>query len=239
MDTDLTHYTTNPDVISKILENGLAWVPNKRGLISRFIKHHDFSEREPQEFGMISFTELPINNAEEHRGTFGDYGIVMAPEWVKANNPQKVIYIEERGPLQEAMAAIFNIGYFDLKSKIKHPDDGAMKMAYTNKNMASITGANLWVNLLQLYEYLEPICNSYQQEWRIIHDGPLYGYKKTKARIIENVSPPKNWATVVNALKIEPNDVAGFICPKGYELSLIERLPVAYREHSIDTYEVL
>lgn len=236
MDITITHYTNNADTITKILKNGLAWVPNKRNLISSFISQHDFKEKEPQEFGMISFTDLPISHVKKHREKFGGYGIVMNQKWVKENELQKVIYIDTNGPLHDALSVLFNIGYIDLQARIKHPDDEAWNMAYTNKNMASVAGAHLWVNLLRLYEYLEPISNSYQQEWRIVQRDPLYGYKETKKEIIDNISPPVGWANVLNVLKINPEDVSGFICPKNDEKSLREKLPQIYNEYTIETY---
>jgi hypothetical protein len=161
---------------------------------------------------------------------------MMTQEWVKENNAQKVIYLDDTGPIHEAMTALFNIGYLDLQARIKHPDDDMWNMSYTNKNMSSFIGAHLWVNLLQLYEYFEPIKNAYQQEWRIVQNNPLYGYKETKQEIIGNVSPPKGWASVVNVIKIHPNDIAGFVCPKDDEAIFIKRLPPSYAAFSIDTF---
>jgi hypothetical protein len=54
----LTHYTRTIEAVANILTHGFAWVPNKRKLIQKFVPHHNFSGREPQQlFGMISFTE--------------------------------------------------------------------------------------------------------------------------------------------------------------------------------------
>jgi len=233
----ITHFTQNPATVENILKHGFAWVPNKRNLIQTLIDGHDFSQREPQEFGMISFTELESENAERHRRDFGQFGIVMTEEWVNRNNLQKVIYIDENGPVHEALSELFKIGYRDLKTRIKQRDNNDSDMPFTNKQMAaSIYGAKLWYNLLQLYEFLEPICNSYQHEWRLVQKDPLYGYKETKKGIIENVSPPKGWANVINVVKFNTKDVLGFVCPFEQKEKLLEVFPIEYKSHKISTF---
>jgi hypothetical protein len=234
---NITHFTKDISTIEKILINGFAWVPNKRNLIQSFISDHDFSAREPQEFGMISFTEIEAEYAVKHRDVFGHIGIVMAEEWVEQVKLQKVIYIDERGPVHEALSELFKIGYQDLKERIRNRDNSTSDMPYTNKAMASIYRAKAWYNLLQLYEYLEPICNSYQQEWRLVQKEPLYGYKNTKEEIIKNISPPEGWANILNVLKFNPKDVKGFVCPCGEKNELFEVLPAGYKSHNIETFK--
>ena len=72
MNIKLTHYTSSIEAICNILLNGFAYVPNKRQLISDLIPSHDFSKGEPQQFGMISFTELSPDRTKEHREKFGE-----------------------------------------------------------------------------------------------------------------------------------------------------------------------
>ena len=234
---NITHFTKDVSTIEKILINGFAWVPNKRNLIQSFISDHDFSAREPQEFGMISFTEIEAEHAVKHRDVFGHIGIVMAEEWVERVKLQKVIYIDETGPVHEALSELFKIGYQDLKERIRNRGNSTSDMPYTNKAMATIYRAKAWYNLLQLYEYLEPICNSYQQEWRLVQKEPLYGYKNTKEEIIKNISPPKGWANILNVLKFSSKDVKGFVCPYGEKNGLFDVLPTGYKSHNIETFK--
>lgn len=234
----LTHYTSDIDAVGKILNDGFAWIPNKRNLISSFLSEHDFSEREPQEFGMISFTELKADEASVHRMTFGSFGIKVSESWAKKHKAQRVLYLDKKGPLFDAIKNIFQIGYHDLKSRIEYPDDAAWNMSYTNKALASSgAGASLWASLLQLYEYIEPISNSYQHEWRIVQQLPLYGYKNTKSTIIDNISPPTGWSQVVHVLKPMPSDITGFVCPEGREMDILKCLPREFRKHKIEKYQ--
>ena len=109
-------------------------------------------------------------------------------------------------------------------------------MAFTNKFMAGIAGGQLWANLLTLYEYMEPLENSYQSEWRIVHPDPVYGYGKTKKDIIENVSPPKGWAQFIHVLKVAPQDIAEFVCPTGKDVNLRNSLPQDFMGKPISMY---
>jgi len=89
-----THYTSEIATVRNILTNGFAWIPNKRDLITNLLPFHDFKEREPQQFGMISFTDLPPEAAHGVRTKFGNYGIVISQGWASSNNIQKVNYVD-------------------------------------------------------------------------------------------------------------------------------------------------
>ena len=238
MGLQLTHYTGKVDAVLNILFSGFAWVPNRRNLISKLVPAHDFSQREPQQFGMISFTELGPDEAAEHRKQFGSYGIVVSENWARNHWAQKVIYVDQSGPIFDALTEIFEEGYNDVASRIRFPDDAGWQMAYTNKAVAArVAGSRLWAALLQLYEYVEPLENMHHREWRIVHPDPCYSYPPTKAEIIKNVSPPQGWATVLNVVRVQRDDVLGFVCPKVEQHRLESVLPEAYQTKPVVTVE--
>ncbi|MBA4390236.1 MAG: hypothetical protein C0399_04785 [Syntrophus sp. (in: bacteria)] len=229
----LTHYTRSIDTIIKILINGFAWIPNGRDLITHFIPFHDFLSREPQQFGMVSFTELPPENAAPVRHDFGNYGITVSAEWALSQNAQRVLYIDYQGPVFDGFQRLFQYAYGDLICSSQLRTGAVSSMIFTNRAMANITRAFLYGNLLKLYEYMEPSMHSYQQEWRITNPEPLYGFKETKEEIIENVSPPKGWAKILHLLRIESRDVTGFVCPE-HEVQLLRNsLSDLYKDKTI------
>jgi hypothetical protein len=231
--TYLTHYTVSIDTIIKILSNGFAWVPNGRDLITYFIPFHDFSFREPQQFGMVSLTELPPENSTLVRRDFGNYGIMISVEWALSQNAQRVLYIDHQGLVFDSFKKLFQYAYGDLICSSQLRTGEVSSMIFTNRAMANITRSFLYGNLLKLYEYMEPSIHSYQQEWRITNPEPLYGFKETKKEIIENVSPPKGWAKIVNLVQIESRDVIGFVCPKSETQLLRNSLPDLYKDKII------
>lgn len=89
----LTHYTKKIDGVVNILSHGFAWVANRRNLVDILIPHHDYSEREPQQFGMVSFTEATPEEARSHSDAFGQYGIIVSDE---GNRGQTTIYLHDR-----------------------------------------------------------------------------------------------------------------------------------------------
>jgi len=234
-----THYTGTIETVVNILSNGLAWVPNRRGLIEAFLPFHDYSEREPQQFGMISFTELLPDAAEAPRKEFGNYGIMVSEEWAFSQKIQKVIYIDRKGPVFDSLCTLFQYAYAELLKASMRREGEISQMLFTNKVRAGIAGGSLYANLLQLYEYMEPMDNSYQQEWRIVHPKPLYGYRETKEEIIKNVSPPTGWAKIMNVLPLEPKDIAGFVCPVHDEVVLRQVQPETYHNIPLYTYFIL
>jgi hypothetical protein len=232
----LTHYTASIEAVVNILSNGFAWVPNKRNLVRNLLPTHDFSDREPQEFGMISFTDQDLP-ALDHLRKFGEFGIVVSHEWARPQMAQRVLYVSEEGPVAIALQWLFTTGYEQLKSEIKYPGDAAAQMAFTNKAMAGVQGGPLWSNLLTLYEYMEPADHAYQSEWRIVHSHPLYGYPSSKQEIIHRVSPPTGWAKFFSVLRAPDDAVIGFVCPRQHERSLARALPSSFSSKPIRVYE--
>ncbi|MFZ3084616.1 hypothetical protein [Rhodoferax ferrireducens] len=230
----LTHYTRNATAVGSILTHGFAWLPNRRKLAHVLIPGHDFSRREPQQFGMISFTEIEPPHAEVHCDTFGHYGIVVSEAWAAPKKAQRVIYVEETGPVTETLKLLFAIGYADVTSKIEYPDDGGWQMAYENKAAASaIAGSTMWAHLLQLWEYLEPAASAAQREWRIVNTEPFYSLSENKAEAIAQVSPPQNWAKFTNVVPIPRSEVIALVCRSRDKQSLRANIPPAYQDVTI------
>ncbi len=211
-----------------ILNHGFAWFPNRRRLAELLIPMYDYTKREPQQFGMISFTELRPEEAGVHTAVFGRLGIVVSDSWARKHNAQRVIYVEGEGPFTDALGAIFKIGYKDLKARIKYPDDGGWLMSFENRAAAgAIAGASLWANLLTLWEYLEPASSAHQREWRIVNPNPLYSLSENKHEIIEKFSPPEGWAKHTVVVSVAPADVEAIVCPSSLVCALKPRLPTA------------
>ena len=186
---------------------------------------------------MISFTDADVPVPRKHIERFGSFGIVVSPEWARLHGAQRVLYLAEDGPLFEAFRSLFQTGYEQLHRKIRFPGDGAARMAFTNKNMASIQGGFLWSNLLTVYEYMEPVENAYQSEWRIVNPMPAYGFAQTTPEIIREVSPPQGWAQHVSVLSFPAEAIVEFVCPRGEEVELSQVLPSAFRFKPVRVFE--
>lgn len=160
----------------------------------------------------------------------------MKSAWCHSNDLRKVTYIKEKGFMFRVLKYQFKLGYEDLKSKIKYEDDAAWNMAYTNKNVAlSVAGSKLWYDLLTFYEYVEPYKNKSAKEWRIVNPVPLYGFENSKEKIIKNIDPPTGWATMMNVLSFEPDNLKSFVCPKDKLEKFKNMLPEKYKEKEIIT----
>jgi hypothetical protein len=217
-----------------ILTNGFAFVPNRRELIARFVPEHDFGTKEPQQFGMVSFTQHDLDDAGPVRDAFGTYGIIVTMAWARSHQAQAVLYVPEEGPIFEAFTSLFTSAYRSTKERIPYPNDAFWAIAYTNR--WSGLGAPEYAALLGLYEFMEPSRHSYQSEWRIAQKVPLSGYPETTAEVIANVSPPQGWAKLLNVITVRPTDVAGFVCPEPEVATLQRVLPEAFANHPINSF---
>jgi hypothetical protein len=230
----LTHYTRTVAAVANILRHGFAWIPNRRRLAHILIPQHDYTRREPQQFGMISFTEILRDDARSHRDAFGPFGVAVTEAWAQSHCAQRVFYVDESGPVVEALRRLFALGYADIKRSIRYPDDAGWLMAYENKAAAGgINGSSLWANLLQLWEFLEPSSNSAHCEWRIVNPHPHYGFSEDKQQAIAQVSPPKNWAKITHVVKIECADVVELVCPQSAVTTLRAELPEEYSDITV------
>lgn len=230
----LTHYSDRIEALVGILTNGFAWVPNRRNLMPLLVPQHDFSRREPQQFGMISFTELEPAHARDHASTFGPFGVVVSEEWAYANQAERVIYVRNDGPALDAWRSLFAVGYRDLTSRIEYPDDAAWLMSFENKAMAgAVAASTLWVALLQLYEYIESADFAGEREWRIVHPHPHYSLTDSKDEIIRQISPPRGWAQFLNVVCVSRRDVEALVCPRREYGILRDSLPDGYEDVTV------
>lgn len=233
----LTHYTRTLDGVAGILENGFAWAPLPRNLIQDLVPSHDWSATEPQQYGLISFTEQPVPALRRHLETFGRYGIQVAPDWAQRQSATRVTYLERRGPLFDALKGLFAIGYANVKKGIRYPEDGLWNMACVYKSAAAALASPFWAHLLTVYEYLEPAENSYQCEWRVVHPTGVGNLSRDTSDRIRNVSPPTGWGKYLHVLPVRPADIHGFVCPVADREHFIARLPSGYRNKTIATYD--
>jgi hypothetical protein len=239
----LTHYTGSLQAIVGILSNGFAWVPNRRNLMSKLVPGLDFSKREPQQFGMISFTDWTPPVPKRHRERFGDYGIMVSLEWARAEKQlrgfhpenvkeelraQRVIYLED-GPCLDALRWLYMKAFEDLHIDREQDNSGWLSAVspVINKAMAKAEGHALWASLLTLYEFLEDGEHAFQSEWRIVHPLPAFGYSQTTREVIAAVSPPQGWAKVTDFRVLTPPEeaITAFVCPRKEEPTLRRALP--------------
>lgn len=230
----LTHYTRSAEAVGNILTHGFGWMPRRRRLAHVLCPEHDFSRREPQQFGMVCFTDLVPPHTDAHCAMFGQFGIVVSEAWATQQGAQRVIYIDETGPIADALKVLFAIGYADVAHRIKYPNDGGWRMAFENKNAASaIAGSKIWAHLLQLWEYLEPANSAPQREWRIVNQEPFYGLSEDTAEAISQISPPLDWAKDMNVLPCPRSAVQAVICRSSDRQKLQALLPPSYSDISI------
>jgi len=230
----LVHYTGSPEVVASILRTGFLLVPNKRHLINALLGEELFSEREPQEFGMVSFTQLPIAEATTHRERFGSFGIIVSWEWALAQDAQRVIYVDEAGPIASTFAWLFRLAKQELERAVGGKPS---PMTLTNKAMAFTKDSTMYARLLTLYEYMEPERNSGQLEWRIVNKIPQYqDVGKSRADLVQDLLRIATMWTNFGSTRVRPNDIHAFICHRNAMDTLHAAIPKEFHDVPILTY---
>lgn len=219
----LVHYTRDPTTVSSILDNGFLLVPNGRGLIQKLLNTKQFAKREPQQFGMVSFTELQTAEAFHHRESFGDYGIAVSWEWALRQNAQRVIYLGD-GTVMNAFAWLFQLAKQELQRKSPEP---VAEFTLANRAAAGLY-SQMYAHLLTLYEFMEPERNSSQVEWRIVNSLPHYMDLTDRAAMIEKlVRQAVTWK--IGTIRVDPEDVTMLIAPRSKIRDLRSVIPSAFR----------
>ena len=238
----LTHYTKDKQTVLQILTRGFAYSPCKRKVIFDFIPELKGKIVEPQQFGSISFTDLNYINAKKFRNHFGRFGIGVSMNWAFKHDINKVMYIGKTGSLFESFKFIFRKGIQNFEENAIRRGDALTKMSYENKRMAAIKGGLLYSNLLSLFEFMEPLENAWQSEWRIANKSPDYGFRPTddidqnRKINLEQVRDPKGWNTILKFTRINPEDITAFYCPFWQYFGFCHMLPEEYRSIRIITY---
>jgi hypothetical protein len=234
----LTHFTRSIDSVLSILKDGFVFVATRRKLIKHFVPEGGFDTTEPNQFGTVSFTELEPPLPPRDMERFGRFGIAVSAEWAMRRRAARVIYVDEDGPVFDALKVIYRIGLQDVEAKIRYPEDGLWRGAKTVPSMAAWVGSPLWSNLTILHSYMEHGRYSYQREWRVIQDKPMGGVGRTAKQAIAKVIPALGWHTVdgVAALHVRPGDVDYFRSPASEVAALHAALPPAFKSVEILPY---
>ncbi|MFZ5996300.1 MAG: hypothetical protein ACOYW7_02250 [Nitrospirota bacterium] len=238
----LTHYTRDKQTILQILTNGFAYSPCERKVIFDFIPEFKEKFMEPQQFGSISFTDLKYFSAKKFRDSFGRFGIGVSWDWVLKNDIQRVIYVKKEGALFESCKFLFQKGIQDFKINATYRGDTLTKMGFENKWMAATKGGMIYSNLLTLFEFMEPLENAWQSEWRIVNKSPDYSFRPSddinnnRQKNLERIKDPRGWDNDLKFLKILPADITAFYCPIWQYISFRYMLPTNYSKIPIITY---
>lgn len=232
----LTHFTNSVENVTNILEWGFGWQRNDRQVIALMLPNVDFSEREPESFGQICFTENRCEIDRDGTKFFGRFGIQVSESWSERHNAQPVMYIADHGPVTESLRFLFTQTYQKAEAEQRYPDDAARQMWEISSVMAGIGGQELYAHLLRIYQFMEPARHSNESEWRIVNPNPDWGIARSTEEAIKEVSPPLGWAKHTRVLKLEIPDVEAISCPHADRTELENSLPETFRSVPIRPY---
>jgi hypothetical protein len=231
----LFHFTKTTKAITNIFTHGFAYVALPTKVASFVLPDIPIEGREPQQFGMICFRhEMEGERSAAHRKKYGPFGIAVDEAWAKSHGAHPVFYLDEAGSVGRALKRLLTSAVSSVRAEeIRFPDDSARRMAYHNKNMASVLGASEWAKLLDLFQYLAPLEDEWEREWRIVRGLPAYNIPQTGTEAVAKVSPPHGWTSVINVLNFPRSAVLYLVAPIGSEETLRAALPSEYQDIEI------
>ena len=221
------HYTWTLEIVGSILELGFLLVPNPRELIKALLRDPDFGEREPQDHGMVCFTELPIWRARRQTAGFGRYGVAVTWEWAKRHGARRVTYVPDHGPEFRMWSERFCAARSDLARRAAARPDGWWDLAVYSSHPAAVLGATAWSAVLQEYEYMQTDRHAAEAEWRVVQSLPFsFSTSEHKDQIEEALSMARMWR--FTAVKLTPADVRFLVAPRGEAAALRDAVPRSF-----------
>lgn len=221
----LYHYTSRAAVIG-ILERGFAYMPCDRLLLAAFFGRNRPFMGDPQNYGMVCFTEAPPKQARAVRKK-GDHFLAMRAEWARDKGVRKVRYF---GPYDTwRLRRQFMAALKEMTAMIAYPDDEGLKLAYRNKAFAALLGASKYAELLDLYEYSQTWRDRGQREWRITQKLPFYDLPSGQ------LPSPEGWG-MLHYLRFNADDVAFIGCPTARAEEVRNALPMFARSIQIQEF---
>lgn len=239
------HFTPSVEDLLSVINNGLLFRERRRNVWKYLMRDASnrrpeyipriYKNREPQQFGMASLHEFigfPNTKTVEQ---FGPFGVLVEREWVVRIGFRRVLYVREgdrfhRNVLQPAFED--SLRELDKYLARAPSNDSFPLMAYHNAAVAEFYGASQWASFLRLYEILEPAKHRYQQEWRYSNPNPDYSGLPLDALKMD-LDEKCGWSHVLNVLKLDPNDIIGFICPVDCHTTFRTSLPTQFSEAKI------
>ena len=237
----LLHYTNSLEVLLDILNEGFIFVPNKRNLMPLFLDNEwppnpfykGMINLDPQEFGMVSFSQIGKHEIKYYSSKFGKFAIGVSWQWAAERGVDRVIYIHDSGNIFNAFQYLFQKGIESLKTGLPDEEDGFFHVAIENERIAALVpGGDLYQNLLRIYEYMEPEENANQREWRITSAIPDYSFTGEKSVDISRAKR-EAWKIGKKSLSLSENDIKFLLVPWTYLPKLYWKIPKKFRRIKI------
>lgn len=218
----LIHFTREEGLIG-ILHNGFALMPCDRLLLDDLFGGERPFKGDPQNFGMVCFTDAPFNKAGPVRKK-GDYGIAVKFAWAEQHGVRKVRYISRL--YAWFMRFRFRKEMEHLSQQIDFPKDEGLKLAYKNKEFAAFMGAPGYGAALDDYEFMQTVRDKKQREWRITQPLPFDNSMPGE------IPSPEGWGFLYFK-KLEASDIEFLMCPTGKTKYILDKVPEQFRSLKI------
>lgn len=234
----LFHCTKSIHAIANILEHGFAYVALPTKVAWFILPEIPKADREPQQFGMISFRQesdglIP----ERHLATYGRYAICIDANWAISAGAHPVLYVRPSDSIANAFTRLFRAARKSIDHEADlHPEDSTRHMMFNNRSMGGVLGAAEWSDLLTIFQFMAPAEDEWESEWRIVNPHPNYSIAKVPSQAIHKVTPPQGWATVMNVLRPPPEAILYLLAPSVDQVALRAQLPERFRSIEIKEF---
>jgi len=236
----LTHWTKYAKVVAKILRHGFLMPTHNRKVMTKLRPDMKLRE-EPQAFGMVSFTDLPLAQSGRHINEYGPFGIVMSPPWSSRHGARKVRYVSDRDSDFADLQQWAEAAAREVDGCIPYSDDAFWQLGHQNINAAAWLGASTQVQFLRELEFMQGAEYGWESEWRIVQSEPLsLEIKKGERRSDVLAAFRDTWGCPDSAIRVSidvaPEDVFQILFPASELRTLQEALQTeclaeVYLEH--------
>lgn len=235
----VTHFCATPKVLKAILTHGLRATALRRNLLDIALPERSATEREPGQFGQVSFTSRGIPHEGGGPFAFGSIGITVSDTWAQAHKVLPVLYVPLTGPRFDAFKSLAQWAYADLKERLRareerYPGDAFFQFAEINPDSAKLLGGGAWAIISELHMGMEDQANAHEAEWRLVHTLPLRDFPSSERE--QPKGGPVGWPTVQNFTRLQAGDVAQISCPEALRTDVAASIPEPFHDVPVVGY---
>ncbi len=235
----LTHYTSSAEAVGSILRVGFFFSFRPTKTFDQLFRAAGLDAQEPDDKGMVCFTELNVEDATMHRSEFGSFGIAVSKVWAIDQGARRVSYVEPGGPHFQALlgklrghAPRHAFGYPVDEQRMPMFEKSLRQLLLGRKAAATLFGADAeYRRLLDDLLWVQISSDQNQAEWRIRNPSSLGGIQDAIRAGLHSVESMISWMAAAPLevrrhclLLVPPEAVRFLVTPRGARSELLELL---------------
>jgi hypothetical protein len=183
---------------------------------------------------MICFCDIPLSQAYEFMGTYGNYGVGLSKEWAKKNGINPVLYLEKDSSIVKTIGDLLAERREDESNLSEDQKDKILRIKCFTKNYSG--QLNRGKTKQSNYKFYD------EREWRFVPESKDLGGARFSIHLSTYQKDKDKWNSEVASLRFKflPEDISYIIVNETSEIpTMIGYIKSVYNLCSEDVRHIL